>query len=416
MAAVAVVLFVPGNRKVDPLACLACGYVYAVFIFQNVYIEWPAVPWPVLFLLAAALVALLAPTALNQPQVNLWEGSPLRVVCWFADVGIFIAGYRCMVRGPAPAGVQKGSLTDKVFVITGCNTGIGYETARLLALAGATVVFACRSVDRARAAMKAIVHGGHVDARQLIYLPLDTSNFASVRKFSALLEDSGLRPHTLIMNAGVMLSSRKLSVDGLEMTMATNHFGHFLLTKKLLPSLLAAEARGEHPRIVVVGSNMSYLHGEFDFSELEVAPTGEEVKRKVLQKPYELFRAYGQSKLANLHFTTELARRLRARGSSIPVNQVHPGEVLTEVMRDMHWAVVRLSALFRPVAMTFMKTPMQGCFCTMHVATDPGLETADKASGRHFVRCSPAPLSAAGSDELAAARLWRVSEEVTGEG
>jgi len=97
------------------------------------------------------------------------------------------------------------------------------------------------------------------------------------------------------------------------------------------------------------------------------------------------------------------------------VNQIHPGEVLTEVMRDMHPVIVKLNEIFRPVAMGFMKTPTQGAFCTLHLATDPALATSDNITGAHFVRCSPAPLSRAGSDEEVADRLWTISERVTNE-
>merc|ERR1719356_167751 len=175
--------------------------------------------------------------------------------------------------------------------------------------------------------------------------------------------------------------------------MATNHLGHFLLVNLLLPSLIEAESRGEQPRIVVVGSNMSYLHDTFDFSELSVVTGDEKEKEAYLQKPYKLFRAYGQSKLANLHFTTELARRLEEKGSKIPVNQLHPGEVLTDVMRDMHPVLLRLYNIFQPVAYGFLKSAPQGAFCSLHVATDPSLATSKKVNGAHFVRCTPAPLS-----------------------
>jgi len=256
---------------------------------------------------------------------------------------------------------------------------------------------------------------GDVDEDQLHFIPLDTSNCASVRKFVELLQKSGLKTHTLILNAGVMLRSRGVSVDGYEMTMATNHFGHHLLVQSLLPSLLEAESRGEQPRIVLVGSNMCYMHGQFDFGELGEVSRDEAAKKAYLDKPYELFRAYGQSKLANLHFTTELARRLRKQGSKIPVNEVHPGEVLTEVMRDMHPVVLRLYEVFKPLAHGFLKSASQGSFCTLHVATDPSLATSDGVSGAHFIRLSPAPLSKAGSDQGAAKKLWAISDRVTGE-
>mmetsp|Transcript_82407 Transcript_82407/g.265680 ORF Transcript_82407/g.265680 Transcript_82407/m.265680 type:complete len:471 (+) Transcript_82407:55-1467(+) len=414
-AALAAMVYAPKGGVFDPMACIACGYIFGVFCFQNTFVEWPAVPRHILLLLASVLASLLAPTCLE--HVGFWATWGVKCVAWAIDVAIVISGYRFMVRGPEYAHLGEGSLEGKTFVITGCNTGIGYETAKTLADAGATVVFACRSEDKALAAMKKIVEecAGQVQEEQLVFVPLDTSSFESVRRFAGLMEKTGHKPQTLILNAGVMLSNRSLSKDGLEMTMATNHFGHFLLVQQLLPGLLAAEGLGEKPRIVIVGSNMSYLHDRFDFRELEVVSGDEKAKQLYMEKPYGLFRAYGQSKLANLHFTTELARRLQAKGSKIPVNQIHPGEVLTDVMRDMHPVVVKLKEIFRPVAMGFMKTPTQGAFCTLHVATDPALSTSDNITGAHFVRCSPAPLSRAGSDEKVADRLWTISERVTNE-
>lgn len=414
-AVVALFLVPPPNPRVfDPLSCLAFAYIFGVFVFQNTFLEWPAVPCTVLSLLLLALALLLAPSVLSEIDTDLWSQTYVRIIVWAMDVLVILAGYRFMVRGPANKPLAKGSMTGKVYVVTGCNTGIGYETAKVLAEAGATVVFACRTESRARAAMKTILDSGKVNEHQLVFVPLDTSSLESVRKFPELLEQTGLRTNVLILNAGAMFSNRSYSVDGLEQTMATNHFGHFLLVLKLLPSLLVSESREEKPRIVVVGSNMSYMHGAFDFSECDVVPNDEKAKQEYMERPYELFRAYGQSKLANLLFTTELARRLKAKGSKIPVNQIHPGEVLTEVMRDMNPILVKLEQLFRPVAMAFMKTPPQGAYCTLHVATDPDLDTSDKVTGAHFVRCAQAPLSRTGADEELAAKLWRISEEITG--
>lgn len=414
LAAFVAVVLAPTGGIFDPLSVAAFGYIYFVFCFQNTFVEWPAVPWHILALLAVSLCVVGTPTVLN--AWGYWDNKVIKFGLWATDVGIIISGYRWMVRGPAYAKLAEGILYGKTFVITGCNTGIGYETAGTLARAGATVVFACRSEDRARAAMKKLVEesGEDIDEEQLLFVPLDTSSFTSVRRFATLLKEQDITPHTLIFNAGVMLSNRTLSTDGIEMTMATNHFGHFLLANLLLPSLLEQEKQGQRPRIVIVGSNMSYLHDCLDFSELDVVSKDDKDRSIYLEKPYELFRTYGQSKLANLHFTTELARRLKAKGSKIPVNQIHPGEVLTEVMRDMNPIVVKLNAIFRPIAHAFLKSPQQGSFCTLHVATDPKLSTSDAITGAHFVRCSPAPLSQAGQDQETARRLWKHSEAVTG--
>lgn len=413
LSAVAGVWSSPAGPFFDPLGVVAFGYIFGLFAFQNTFLEWPEVQPHILLLLVCSLAALAAPAAL-QAQ-DLWSELHVRITAWVLDAAVIVAGYRFMVRGPAYCHLEHGDLHGKTYVITGCNTGIGYETAKTLAAAGATVVFACRSEDKARASMRKVLEetDGDVEEEQLHFVKLDTSSFSSVRQFAASLKEAGLTPQNLILNAGVMLSNRSLSVDGLEMTMATNHFGHFLLVQLLLPEMLECERRGEQPRIVIVGSNMSYMHGRFDFEELDVIPNDEGIRKTYMRKPYELFRAYGQSKLANLHFTTELARRLKAKGSKIPVNQIHPGEVLTEVMRDMNPVLVKLNAIFRPLAHAFMKSPAQGSFCTLHLALDPSLATSDGASGAHFVRLSPAPLSEAGRDKAAAGRLWDISEMVT---
>jgi len=158
---------------------------------------------------------------------------------------------------------------------------------------------------------------------------------------------------------------------------------------------------------------MCYMHDAFDFSET-VLCKGDDEKKAFLLKPYAMFRAYGQSKLANVHFATELARRLQKKGSKIPVNVVHPGEVMTEVMRDMNKTVLWLYAIFRGPMNVLLKTPLQGAACTLHVATAPELATSDSVSGGYFLRLSPAPLSKACADATAAARIWALSMELTG--
>ncbi|CAE8599441.1 unnamed protein product [Polarella glacialis] len=279
-----------------------------------------------------------------------------------------------MVRGPSFK-PTPGSLAGRVCLITGCNSGIGYETAKALAEAGATVLFACRSEQRARIAMAKLLEeskAAGVLEKQLHFLPLDLSSLSSVRRCAKLLEESNLEVQTLVLNAGVMLRSRALSEDKFEMTMASNHLGHFLLVQLLLPHMLASESRGGQPRIVVVGSNLCYKLDVFDFSEV-VAVKDEREKRDFMAKPYELFRAYSQSKLANLLFTKELASRLWRQGSRIPVNCVHPGEVLTEISRDFHPAIVWLYGVFRPVCFALFKSQQQGAVCSTFLGSVKGV-------------------------------------------
>jgi len=212
-----------------------------------------------------------------------------------------------------------------------------------------------------------------------------------------------------------MMGSRQLSKDGFELTLASNHFGHFLLTQLLLPELLAAEARGEQPRIVALTSNLSYMHDGFDFAEAVRAEDGSPEQEAFLARPYSLFRSYGQSKLANVLFGNELSRRLRTLSSRIPVLLVHPGEVATDVMRDLPYVVVLALRLFRPFVWTLLKTPAQGSLNSVHATTCPSLATSDDTSAIYLDRLAPARANEAGCSAAAARRLWEISENFCGE-
>ncbi|CAK9011324.1 unnamed protein product [Durusdinium trenchii] len=308
--------------------------------------------------------------------------------------------YQQLVKGPS---YRPPKLQDRVFFVTGANSGIGFEASKAFALAGATVVFGCRDQKRATTAMRALVTEG-VSEAQLHFLPLDLTSLQSVRRCAQLLEESGLKVDVLVLNAGVMRRCRELTEDGFEMTMAANHLGHFLLVQLLVPHLLAQEAQGRHPRVVMVGSNLCYSHDVFDFEEL-VAVRSRREAESFKAKPYSLFSAYAQSKLANLLMTSELARRL----PRIPVNCVHPGEVLTQVMNDMHPVVLAIYASFRPVARKLFKSPEEGAVCTVFVATSPELS----CTGQYFMRLRPAKVSKVAQDPDVARRLWELSVQLT---
>jgi len=415
VAAIAAVAAVP-QAVLDVGGIAAFGYVFFMFGFQNTFLEWPVLDWNLIMLLAGAVLALLLPTLLT--VWGMWHLTG-RLAAIVFDVVVVVLAWRHMVCGPV-CHLPAGSLSGKTIVITGCNTGIGFETAEALARAGAKVVFACRSEGRARDAMKKLLQRAGeakvtVTEDQLFFIPLDLSSLKSVRKFVELLTAEGLAIDRLILNAGVMLSNRALSEDGFEMTMASNHFGHFLLVNLLLPKLLEAEEHGRQPRIVCVSSNLCYLHDRFDFSEVVALAEDGTPRRTFQEKPYSIFRSYAQSKLANILFTTELAHRLQQRGSQIPVNALHPGEVMTEVMRDMHPVLVWLTVIFRPIVNGFIKNARQGSYNSLHVATAPNLATAKEGvSGGFFIRLAPAPLPEAGSDRAVAERFWDVSEKLTG--
>eukprot|EP00929_Paragymnodinium_shiwhaense_P070701 TRINITY_DN35826_c0_g1_i1.p1 TRINITY_DN35826_c0_g1~~TRINITY_DN35826_c0_g1_i1.p1 ORF type:complete len:457 (-),score=91.16 TRINITY_DN35826_c0_g1_i1:53-1423(-) len=419
-ATVWAMLKAPGGWTLDPLACVSALYVSGMYVAQGFAHEWPEREGGMLALLAASFGAFAAPTALKNfvqrsTAADAAVASPvvLRNLLRVGDVALLLAGWRYMIRGPV-CSLKPASQRGRVAVITGCNTGIGYETAAALANAGGTIIFACRSEGRAKAAMQRLVDeaGGRVSSDQLIFHALDVSSTKSVHSFAEWFNQQGLGLHLLILNAGVMLSSRAVSEDGFEMNMASNHLGHFLLTSLLLPKVLETEKKGEQPRIVMVGSNMCYKDDLFDFSELVKVDSG--LRPAFMEKPYAMFRAYGQSKLANWYFVSELAKTLRLRGSSVPVNCVHPGEVGTEVMRDMHPVIVTLFGLLKPLLTAFMKTPEQGASCTLHVATAPTLATAANGSGLYFIRHKPSGVTPLMGDEDVAGEVWRRSVELTG--
>jgi len=398
----------------DLLAVFSGLYIPGLFIFQNCYTEWPKLTPKVLSIVAAGQTTLIMPSIMRQQ--GLWQETPaLRWLFRLADVALLSWTYRTMVSGPQCQALPPHSLDGETAIITGCNTGIGFEAAITLAKAGCRIVFACRSEGRAKAAMENLValSNGSVKEEQLLFLPLDVSSLASVRSFVEKFQATGLMVDKLILNAGVMLPARTFSVDHIEMTMASNHVGHFLLVQLLVPALLEAEKKGRKPRIVCVGSNMCYMHGAFDFPELLVCK-GEEEKAAALKRPYGLFPAYGQSKLANLCFIRELDRRLREKGSNIAVVAVHPGEVMTDMMRHMDKLLLKIYAVFRIPMHLFLKTPKQGAACTLHAATSPLFATAEGGmSGAYLVRLEPAPVTRVAADPHVAAKLWDVSMRIS---
>merc|ERR1719362_2342086 len=249
-------------------------------------------------LLAAAFGTFLVPSLAH--SFRCW-GWGTWSVCSVADVVLAMAAWRHMVRGPI---CKLPCLRGRVCIITGSNSGIGYEAAEALALAGATIIFACRNEAKARAAMEQILQRSRhalMAKDQLHFIALDVSLMKSVRRFADEFSATNLPLHTLILNVGVMLHARALSEDGLEMTLASNHFGHFLPSRLLLPKLREADARGEQPRTVVVDSNLCYWDAALDFSEA-VQVKDEKQRQAFLKKPCTMFRAYAQSKLANQFF------------------------------------------------------------------------------------------------------------------
>ena len=275
----------------------------------------------------------------------------------------------------------------KTVVITGGNGGIGKETAIALARQGARVILAVRDPEKGAAAVTDIVTAS--GSSQVEQRSLDLASIASIRAFATALAATTDQLSVLINNAGVVLRRRQTTADGFEMTFGVNHLGHFLLTE-LLRDLLV---RGAPSRIVVVASD-AYKGARrgLDFDDLNLE-----------HRHYGAMKAYCRSKLANILFTRELARRLD--GSGVTANAVHPGIVATRLARDGDTGWLGNMAL--KVARPFFNTPEQGARTSIYVASAPELESI---TGAYFAESLPAPTNRHAIDMVAARRLWDASE------
>ncbi|XP_068151173.1 retinol dehydrogenase 12-like [Drosophila tropicalis] len=280
---------------------------------------------------------------------------------------------------------EKTNESGKVVIVTGANTGIGKETVRELARRGATVYMACRDMEKSEKARRGIVE--ETKNQNVFSKHLDLSSLDSIRKFVEDFKTEQDQLHILINNAGVMRGPRRLTKDGFEMQIGVNHMGHFLLTNLLLDNLKAAHSS----RIVVVSSGVHCI-GKIKTTDLNS------------EKSYSEGGAYSQSKLANILFTRELAKRLE--GTRVTVNALHPGAVNTELGRN--WSAGRI---LWPILSPFMKSPEGGAQTTLYVALDPQLELV---SGLYFGDCKPINVSKAAKDDKTGKWLWEESEKWTG--
>jgi retinol dehydrogenase 12 len=281
-------------------------------------------------------------------------------------------------------------LDGRVVLITGGNAGIGKESAVALASMGAQVVFTARDAARGTEALAEIRTRSGNDAVDV--MPLDLARFASVREFAKRWSDEHDQLDVLVNNAGLILNSRRETDDGNEMTFQVNHLGPFLLTQLLRDQLVA----GDDARVVNVASDAhSSARRGLDFDDLQS------------RRHYRGFRVYGKTKLANILFTRELARRWDDTG--VTANAVHPGFVASSFGRDGDTG--RFGALLFPLLKPFALSPEQGARTQVYVASAPELAGI---TGGYWVKSAPATPSAAAQDDAAAARLWEVSEELVG--
>ncbi|XP_053684450.1 retinol dehydrogenase 13-like [Sabethes cyaneus] len=279
----------------------------------------------------------------------------------------------------------------KVVIVTGANTGIGKETVMYLANRGANVYMACRDMKKCEEARKEIVletKNANVYCRQC-----DLSSLQSVRKFVEQFKQEQTKLDILINNAGVMRCPRSVTAEGIELQLGVNHMGHFLLTNLLLDMLKMSA-----PSRIVVVSSLAHTRGKINVQDLNS------------EKSYDRAAAYEQSKLANVLFTRELAKRLQ--GTGVTVNAVHPGVVDTEIMRHMGIFNSWFSGiLVKPFIWPFLKSPIAGAQTSVYAALDPELE---KVSGQYFSDCAAKDVAEQAKDDKLAQWLWAVSDKWTG--
>ena len=282
--------------------------------------------------------------------------------------------------------MEPANLSEKTIMVTGANSGIGKEAALQLAERGAHVVMVCRNRERGEPALAEIKTKSGNDTIELM-----TADYESQRQIRDLA-DHYKRTHdrldVLVNNAGLYLSERHETEDGIEATWAVNHLGPFLLTNLLLDVIKASAPA----RIVTVASD-AHRAGTLDFDDLE------------MKEKYRWIAAYAQSKLANVMFTYELARRLE--GSGVTATVMHPGTVATGIWNRNKNVLNYLLRLFKPFYMSSKKSAE----AVVRLAVAPGVEGV---SGKYFDRMNAANSSDASYDKEAAARLWQISAEQVG--
>ncbi|MDE0100342.1 MAG: SDR family oxidoreductase [Truepera sp.] len=275
-----------------------------------------------------------------------------------------------------------GRMEGKLVLITGATSGIGEVTARVLAEQGAQVVFTAR--DRAKAERVRCEIRTAAGHDRVEFLMGDFSSQRQIRRLAEEYRDRFDRLDVLVNNVGAYFSSRAETEDGLERTFAVNHLGYFLLTELLLDLLI-----GNAPARVVNVASAAHRGASIRFSDLQ------------LKRSYGGWRAYGQSKLANLLFTFELARRLE--GTGVTANALHPGFVKTDFGADA------IDRIIRWTLMQFAISAERGARTSIYLAASPEVEGV---SGKYFVNCKPVEPYKAAHDLEIAGRLWEVSAEL----
>jgi NAD(P)-dependent dehydrogenase (short-subunit alcohol dehydrogenase family) len=289
---------------------------------------------------------------------------------------------------------MTANLKGKACLVTGATSGIGKEIASGLANLGADLVIVGRKGEKCKSVIEEIraqinLRNGKVD---ISYLVADLSSQASIRQLAKEYANSHQRLDILVNNAGVFLSKRTTTIDGLESTFAVNHLAPFLLTNLLIEMIKASR-----PSRIITTSSVAHRGARIDFDDIEFK-----------KRSYSGITAYGQSKLANILFTKELARRLGGTdgGSGVTANCFHPGAVRTSLVQDNPWYYL----LIWTVAGSFFLSPEKGADTALFLASS---SDADKITGGYFTKRKQVKPSKAADDEEAAIRLWNTSEMMT---
>ncbi|WP_067650882.1 SDR family NAD(P)-dependent oxidoreductase [Nocardia harenae] len=284
--------------------------------------------------------------------------------------------------------------TGRTAIVTGANSGLGFETATALAAKGARVVLAVRDLDKGKAAAERII--ADTPAARVELQRLDLGSLAQVRAAAEELKAAHPRIDLLVNNAGVMYPPKQYTADGFELQFGTNHLGHFALTGLLLEHLLPVHGS----RVVTVSSVGHRIRASIHFDDLN------------LDKKYSKLEGYGQSKLANLLFTYELQRRLAAAGQDTAALAAHPGGSNTDLGRHLP-AVIRV-----PAMQLFSQSAAMGALPTLRAGTDPAARGGQYYGPGGVGGLSGHPVLAESSkqshDTEIARRLWEVSEDLTG--
>lgn len=276
-------------------------------------------------------------------------------------------------------------MTGRVCVLTGATRGIGRATAAGLAELGATLVLVCRRREDGRAVARDLAEQHRAPMPEVV--TADLSSQRSVREAADEIRERHAGIQVLVNNAGVIPKERETTVDGLEMQFAVNHLAYFLLTNLLLDRLIA----GAPARIVSVSSG-AHQGGTLDFSDLQS------------ERRYDPVRVYGRTKLANVLFTYELARRLR--GTGVTANCLHPGVIATKLLSDY----MNVPLVGGAIARTFGGSPDKGSETSIYLAASPEVEGV---TGRYFVGGRETRSSPASYDEALQHRLWEESARLT---